>query len=337
MIEIGMIYGNSRQFSLPVPDGFNFGGVVTWISGLTFSVSETGFTIQNNPYVAPFSVITFDPADDTHPRIDVIAVDITGSVVIIKGNPAAEPLKPNIDPTTQLELTFLLIPANATEPAGVTSEIVYNENIEWVGSTSGVAVNFDSATLPFSGAKCADVGSIGTNDRIVFTAAAPKNFADYETFTAFIKLKEVTNKQYFLLLEFMLAGVPVSNAIVLLSASVSLEWQSLAIPISSFQLSGTQFDAVCLRWSKSGQQTDHAGFYLDMVKLEKGIQQPPVAIDTYVVELDFDEATNEIILRQNNNRPELRKVLPAGLDGKSAYEIAVENGFVGTEIGRAHV
>ena len=297
------------KFILPIPkslsevDGLRYGGIVTWLTGLTFSVTGAGYYLNGNPFISPFSIVTLDAADINDARIDVIAVDNTGSVVVVKGTPSANPQKPSIDPASQIELTFVTIPANATEPGGITDEIIYDENIEWTPSVSGIIVDFDSNTSPFNGLKCADAGIIGTGDMITFTAAAAKNVADYETLSLFLKLKAAMTKQHFLRVQFLLAGVPVSEIQLLMpDTGIVDEWQNIALPLSGFSFTGNTFDAVRFDWIKQGAQTDHDGFYLDLVKLQAGVVQP-------------------IAGEQG----------PPGEDGLSAYEIAVQNGFVGTE------
>lgn len=286
------------------PDGIISPGLVTWITGLTFSVTEAEYYLQGNPFTAPFSLITLDAADATYARIDSIAVDITGSVVVIKGTPAADPQHPGVDPTSQIELTFVLILANATEPEGITDEIIYNENTEWTPTESGVTVDYNSATDPYSGSKCADVGAVGTGDSITFTAGAAKSVADYETLSFFLKLKEAMTNKHYLRVQFFLAGVAVSNILIVANnIGTTGEWLNVALLMDAFTFTGTEFDAVKFDWLKQNPQNDHSGFYLDLVKLQAGITQPTPGTQG-----------------------------PPGEDGLSAYQIALLNGFAGTEV-----
>ena len=323
-----------------MPDGIVQGGLISWVTGLKFSVSAVIYWLQNVLHKVLGKEVTLDPGDATYDRRDVIAVTDNWEIVVVKGTPGPGAMKPTVDRRTMIELTDVLVPANATEPAGITNDLVFDENQEWTPQASGVIVNFNSATDPYTGLKCADVGSIGTGDRIVFTASSPLLVAEYETLSGFLKLKAAMNKQHTLLAEFLLAGVPVSNAIPILSTSVVLTWQSLALKLADFSFTGTEFDAICFRWTKSGQQADHAGFYLDYVKLEKGIQQPPTADDSYVDKLYFDEATNEIVLEQTNNRPSFRVLLPdgggGGTDGREVELSVVGDYIVWRYVGEAN-
>lgn len=130
-------------------------GTVVWVSGLTFNVSDCKYLIQGTTYNSLANNITLDASDVTNPRIDVIYVDIYGNIGFIKGLAEANPAKPIVDPLSQLELTSVLIPANATEPSGITNQVVYDENIEWAGSQvttyAGVTVAFNNTSSPFTG------------------------------------------------------------------------------------------------------------------------------------------------------------------------------------------
>ena len=185
-----------------------WGGIVTWITGLTFSVSSAAFYINGILYTTGWSLVTLETADDTHPRIDIIVVNTDGTVSAIAGTPAANPQKPQSNPATQIELTQILVPALATEPDGITGVVIYDENIEWTPTFSGVTVNFNSSTDPFNGSICANISNIGSDDSITFTAAAPVNVIDYETLSLFLKLKALMSKQHFLRVQFFLSSVP---------------------------------------------------------------------------------------------------------------------------------
>jgi hypothetical protein len=321
---------------LPTPaDGIVSGGIVTWLTGLTFAVSQTIYYLGGRLYFAPSTTVTLNEADATNPRIDVFTVNSDSSVEVIEGTPAAEPQKPSIDPATHLELTFVLIPANATEPPTITDEIVYNENTEWTPVASGITVNFNAATSPYTGSKCADVGAIGNNDTITFTAALPNNFTDYENISLWLKLKANPATQHKLYVRFLLSGIAVSTEIeILFERANTTTWQNIALALSAFTFTGETFDAVRLRWSKSGANVDFTGFYLDYIKLQRGITPPPVATDTYTTALTFNDTTRELALVQNNNRPVLKVTIPGGEGGGEPgedgreVEMSVEGGYV---------
>lgn len=261
------------------PNGIVWGGRVSWVELLTFSVQSVIYYIYATLCkILSTSFVTLDPADPDNPRIDVIAVDITSTVVVVKGTPAANPQRPTIDPETQIYLTHILIPAGATEPEDITNNIIYDENTEWAGVGTGVAVDFDDVSVPFHGSKCASAGSIDNNDTIVFTTGTPVDITNFPDVIMYILLKASMTPQHNLYLSWMRSGVIVSTEVVLpVSKSNVITWQNITIQMSAFTWSQSTVDALRLRWSKSGSNVAHNGFYLDLIKLESGIIQQVVS------------------------------------------------------------
>jgi hypothetical protein len=128
---------------------------VVWTSGLSFDVGIGQYLIQGKGYNNVAGSIISDAADAIYPRIDIIVVDTLGIVSIIKGEAEASPHKPVCDPLSQLEVTHIEIPANSSVPGRITNELVYNENVEWIGidgsSIAGVTISFNNTTTPFVG------------------------------------------------------------------------------------------------------------------------------------------------------------------------------------------
>lgn len=300
--------------------GIVLGGIVTWITGLTFSVSETVYYIMNLLCEAG-GLVTLSPADPDLPRIDLIVINSDWEVEVIEGIPADNPLQPTPDPQTQLALTYVLIPAAATEPDNITEIIVFNEHVagEFTPSASGVAVNFDYTDDKYAGSKSMSVGAIGNNDTISLTSDAPKLKADYESFSLFLKLKASASKSHALYAQFRLAGVAVSNEVALpFNLTDTTSWQNISLLLSAFTFSNAQFDSLRLRWSKTGTQTDFTGFYLDYIKLQKGIVQP-----TFV---DTVELTGDVTGKGKTGTPfetTLKNVITAGTFGSATKSVTI--------------
>ena len=265
---------------IPKANGLIFGGLVSWLGGLSFGVAPAAYYINGTLYTTGSAEVTLGTADPDDPRIDIIVVDTAGNVSVIAGTPAANPAKPTPEPSTQIEITSILVLAGATEPGNpgdISDLLIYDENVEWTGTSAGVTINLDSTTDPFRNSKCADVGAIGTGDTITFTGASAVNKADYETLIMYLNLKAVMSKQHTLSVCCLLAGVQVSAEVLLpINGATTNAWQNISITIASLNISATTFDAIRFRWSKTGAQADHAGFYLDYIKLERGVVQPPI-------------------------------------------------------------
>lgn len=167
------------------------GGVVTWTNtGLVFDVSPATYYITClGAFNSPQTQVTLSAAHATLPRLDVIAVDTNNAVVVIAGTPATDPVKPQINPNSQLELTTILIPALATEPVGLTTTIIYDQNVEWTSASSGGSVNFDNTNNPFHLTKAADLGAIGVDDNVSFTNGSSVNLGLYSALKIYIRLK----------------------------------------------------------------------------------------------------------------------------------------------------
>jgi hypothetical protein len=265
----------------PIPDGIVSGGIVTWLHDLVFSMSAIVYYLTGIRFAIPTTEFTLDPADPDNPRIDVIAVDNTGSLIIIKGVPNVSPQKPSIDTTTQIELTYVLVQAGATVPDGVTDELIYDENVEWVGSSNGVVVNFDYTLEHKIGSKCTEVGTIGNNDTITYTAAAPVNVADYADLSFFLKLKAVASTKNAMYVKFLLNGISVTQEIAISWLITDItNWQNIALQLADFTFTEVTFDAIQIRWSRvQSTTTTHVGFFLDYIKLQIGLSIP-IYVDT---------------------------------------------------------
>lgn len=142
------------------------GGQVVSTSGLAFLVSAADYYIAGTNYQSVQQTITLSAADGTHPRIDVIAVDDTGTVVKVTGTAAASPSEPSIDPGTQLKLAIVSVAAGATAPT-VTNSTIYAENAggpgEWNGATSGTGFTLNSTTDPRTSSTHVTAANLGSN------------------------------------------------------------------------------------------------------------------------------------------------------------------------------
>jgi hypothetical protein len=149
-------------------------GSVTWISGLTFEVSACTYVIEGVTYESVPATITLDAADPDDPRIDVIFVDTDGFANDLTGTPAADPAKPEVDPLTQLELTFVTVAAGATEPEGVSATLLYDEDAgdptEWDATKSASTIDLANADDPYSGAVAILFDSVFAGQQAILTA-----------------------------------------------------------------------------------------------------------------------------------------------------------------------
>lgn len=260
------------------PNGIVAGGQVTWMENLQFIAGAVYYYLSGDPFSLTGGTVTLEAADAELPRIDIICVDATPGYVVIKGVPSENPQKP-VPAQDQIELTQVLIPAGATTPGGgtITTELIYDENLEWTVSAQGVVVdpNYTEFT-PVHGLKTINVGMIGNGDTITFTRSAPITIAQFDNYSHNIRLKTFGSRCS-MTIQLLLGGVAVSKELLLSFDIGLLAWQNVGALISAMGVTSTMIDGIRLKWLKSGPNTDHSGFYLDFIKLEAGIDPPPSA------------------------------------------------------------
>jgi hypothetical protein len=136
-------------------------GGASWSgTGLVFNTTALTFQISGIVYTANPQTITLPASNPTNPRFDAIVVDEAGTVSIISGTAAANPLTPAINETFVL-LQYVLVGAGATVPT-VTNEFVYREGSspDWLpvsvpGTAPLLVANFSSTfPAPFQGSEC---------------------------------------------------------------------------------------------------------------------------------------------------------------------------------------
>ena len=230
-------------------------GSATWSSiGLTYNVTDCQYYINCVFYSSAATSLTLNDADPSYPRIDVIYVDIFGNAGIITGVPSAAPSKPNVNPLTQLELTYVYVPAASTIPGGETATIIYDENVEWAGSCDVVATNFEYTTNPYTGIYSTYIPGITSGQDLNYTDTAVHNSSDYQYLKFWVRLNNSPTADQPINFDvyFFNGGVRVSPAYSVgdglygFSVDSINTWQLVTIPIPSSP--SFSFDAVQLNF-----------------------------------------------------------------------------------------
>lgn len=274
-----------RITTIQKPQGLMYGGKVSWLDGMLFAVSGAIYFIRGELYKADDLIITLQASNPDNPRIDVIVATEDSKFSVITGTPAANALKPYINPITQVEIAEIHIPAGATGFGGsIFRNVIYNENTEWTGTGVGVVVDFDSTTDPYFGLKCADVGNIQTADYVKFESAGNVSIVDFDLLHLALKFKSNVTTLSALLVEFYLDGVLVSSPRNVPFLSGPDKWQHISIEMSSISFSDAFYNEIRFVWFYPvlGGVTYQPGFYLDYIRLEKGISQPPTPTTIYL-------------------------------------------------------
>ena len=169
-IQLGINEQNLTLWPLVVTGNRLIDGSVSYVSGLTFDVSPLNYIIDGQIYNIPSSTqVTLNSGDSTFDRIDVIFANISGNTGVLEGTPSANPEKPIVDSETQVEVTFVSVPANSTTPT-ITTELIYDENVgqptEWNFLKFGnqtFRISGDSTAQSYSGSKSISVSGLTTS------------------------------------------------------------------------------------------------------------------------------------------------------------------------------
>jgi len=261
------------------------GGQIIWQSAYTFDVSAATYYILGTLYSSDADTVTLSAAHATLNRIDVIAVDNTGAVVVIEGTAAAQPAEPSTDPGTQVKLGFITVGAATSEPDTVVDTLLYAEAVgdptewDWAATGSGFSINSTnnprSGTFDIEGTAVAN-GAFAQGEK--GTGTIEPN--DYGLIVIYIRSKATWNNNRGLAVTFRLNGAQVGNAVTIqrsgtwgFASSNTSDYQAVAIPITSFAIANGE-TANQVRITDFGGSI---GFYLDDIRLQAGaVDQAPV-------------------------------------------------------------
>lgn len=223
--------------------GFVSGGQAIWVSGFTYKVTAASYLINGVLYTSTEQSITLTAADVTFDRIDVLALDTSGTLVKITGTAAAAPSEPDIDPATQIEVTFVTVGVSASAPATATNESVYLEDAEWTTAVTGTHISKNSTSNPRTGTKDVEATSAVTGDSILFNKGSTVSASSYTALVFYIRNKTASWGTTRLRLHFQSAsGVRVGNIVSVLSGTFGFStantssYQAVSIPLSNFAI-----------------------------------------------------------------------------------------------------
>ncbi|MGI8542053.1 MAG: hypothetical protein ACR2MD_01070 [Aridibacter sp.] len=246
------------------------GGQTILEAGYTYRVSAAAYFIQGLRYDSTEQTVTLDTADAAFDRFDVLALNTIGSLVKITGIPSANPTEPDIDPTTQIKLTLILVQAGTTAPPAAANEDIYKENTEWTSSTSGTGWNANSTLNPNQGTKTIEAASTGNGSYVQLTRSTAETLETFNTLILFVRSKAAFGNNKVLRVQFYDNGIAKGSPVTLASgyygfdSSITTGYQLVAIPLSRFVMAaGTSVNALRVTSSGAG-----LGLYIDDVSLQ---------------------------------------------------------------------
>ena len=243
--------------------------------GFDITVSAATYSILGDLYASPMTDLTLAASDPTNPRIDVVAVNTSGAAVIITGTPAATPAKPDVDPSTQLELTFFLVQAASTD-LDVDVVDVYLNNAEWTTTQSGGTINVASTNNPYSGSVCIEGTSVTTNNYVQFVKPAAGTFdmADSDNLVFYIRSKAAWANNRLMTISVRDGSGQLGSAVTFdqglfgFNSSQTTTYQQIIIPTALFAANGQAATTIRMTVGGSGGTI---GWYIDDVTLQGGV------------------------------------------------------------------
>lgn len=252
------------------------GGGVAFVGGFDLIVSAATYSIGGVVYSSPETPITVSTADAVFGRIDVVALDDTGTAFVIPGTPAPTPAKPDVDLETQLELTFFFVAAGSTTlPIG--NEDVYKENTEWTSSTGGT-INAASTADPHTGTVSVEYTASGTNQIAAFSRGSTVPVDAFGGLVFYIKSKATWPLTRSLVVTLRYGSTLIGEPVTLLpsgtfgfNSSNTASYKVVVLPIANFAATGQVFDRVWFTVKGSGAGI---GLFLDDISFQAGLSLP---------------------------------------------------------------
>jgi hypothetical protein len=248
------------------------GGSLAWVSGRTYRVGATVYLINGVEYTSLEAEVTLGEADAENPRIDVIALDSNGDLVVIAGTAAAEPALPDVDPTVYCMVTFVYLPA-ASNP-DVTSMAIYEEGSEWTVTPSHASIVKDATTTPRTDTKCIDGTAVIPGKYFTAVKSGTFDISAQNNLIFYIHKKAAWPSTRTITLRWYRGGTAIGNAIVVVNGSYGFNsaaygsYEQIVCPVKSFNVpAGTLADRLRVTLSGTG---DAVGFFIDDISLQAG-------------------------------------------------------------------
>ena len=293
-IELGVNEQNLTLWNLVVQGNKLLNGSVSYVSGLTFSVSPLEYLINGQIYtISAETTVTLASGDSTFDRIDVIYADISGNTGVLQGVPSANPEKALVDGDTEVEVTFVLVRANSTS-ADVSTFVIYNENSgppsEWTFGSGGVQPtriigNFTGVT--YSGGTSIRVSGVTGAYTTFFrlTGLTELNTNNYSTLQFAIRNLSANTTTSLIRFRFLTTGGTQNGSVVTMNGAGTANvvqysptnvstWQLISIPLWRFYLTNTNVQVLEVSFSPQGTGAQ-SRYYFDLLEFVEGTSSAP--------------------------------------------------------------
>jgi len=309
-IEIGINEQNLTLWDLVVQGNKLLNGSVSYVSGLTFSVSPLEYLINGFIYsITNETFVTLSSGDSTYDRIDVIYADISGNTGVLQGVPSENPEKAIVDGDTQVEVTFVLVRANSTT-ADIQSFVIYNENsgppTEWTFGSGGVQPtriigNFTGVT--YSGGTSIRVSGVTGAYTTFFrlTGLTELNTNNYSTLQFAVRNLSANTTTSAIRFRFLTTGGTQNGSVVTMNGAGTANtvkysptnvstWQLISIPIWRFYLTNTNVQVLEVAFSPAGTGAQ-SRYYFDLFEFIEGTSAAPPSNSWTTIRADSTTTT----------------------------------------------
>jgi len=259
-------------------------GNIAHIGGFQYKTVNLVYRLNNILYYSNGLIVEM-AGPDAEDRIDVIRGDDTGLVSILPGIADTPPIKPIVDTTSELELTFGYIAVGSSQPSDLDTRTVYLENLQEVGgefdsseNTSGARIDLANGTDTIEGSiDIKTIDDLDDDDEFVLTHSTPVQVGTFDFIKLTIKSlrnwgKDKINIQLY-------SGVTLINKKIVitknnLNTSDFVTNQELYFFKDQFgSFDGTVFDTIKFVNKSSGEIL----YQMDEIYIQSGGNVPPVA------------------------------------------------------------
>jgi hypothetical protein len=309
-IQLGINEQNLTLWDLVVQGNKLLNGSVSYVSGLTFSVSPLEYLINGVIYnITGETFVTLSSGDSTFDRIDVIYADISGNTGVLQGVPSANPEKALVDGDTEIEVTFVLVRANSTS-ADVSTFVIYNENSgppsEWTFGSGGVQPtriigNFTGVT--YSGGTSIRVSGVTGAYTTFFrlTGLTELNTNNYSTLQFAIRNLSANTTTSLIRFRFLTTGGTQNGSVVTMNGAGTANvvqysptnvstWQLISIPLWRFYLTNTNVQVLEVSFSPQGTGAQ-SRYYFDLLEFVEGTSSAPPSNSWTTIQGDLASTT----------------------------------------------
>lgn len=251
---------------------------VAWSgSGYVYNVQACSYSINGASYNSPQTTLTLVAPDATLDRIDSIVVNTSSVATTIQGTLSSTPSQPAIDPTTQLNIVFILVTHNTSNPVSASNETIYDENVEWTG-TAGTGWVLNDTSNPHTGTINIKATNLIANNFTKWIRSSSIGPGGYQQLNLWISpIAWPTNRA--LSLQFRLSGVTKGNAVTIQNGSfgfsrTALFYQLVVIPLNLFALPAGNVDELRINPTGGGGAAS-LSFYMDSIVLQTTTNSQP--------------------------------------------------------------